>query len=103
MNLFAATEAVGDDELVWFCFSHTRKQNSFAALHGDFVVLAFFESERAGHAATAGIQNLEIQPDALEDLFLRRDSKRAPVVAMDVDERVLTQAGQAVIFCGFFG
>jgi len=52
-NLFAATEAVGDDEPVGRSAADSGEEFEFADGHGD-VVLVALEAEGAGHAAASG-------------------------------------------------
>ena len=50
LDLFAATEAIGDDERTGRGLARCRQNHQFAYRHGNIVVL-FFKTEGAGHAA----------------------------------------------------
>ena len=49
-NLFAATEAIGDDQGVGRCLADGGKQFQFTDCQGN-VVSVMIETERSGHAA----------------------------------------------------
>ncbi len=69
-NLFAATEAVGDDESFGGRLADGGEEFEFADLHGDFVLL-FFKAEGAGHAAAAFCRGFEVDADAAQHGFFR--------------------------------
>ena len=62
-DLFAATEAVGDDEAVWGCVADGREEFQFSNGGGNFVFV-MLEAEGASHAAAAGGGRVEIDAEA---------------------------------------
>src|SRR4051794_39555422 len=57
LDLFPAAKAVGDDQRIRIEISNSRKQHALAACDRDVIVL-FFKSECARHAAAAGVGHL---------------------------------------------
>ena len=69
-DLFATTEAVGDDQRIGWLFVDSWKKFQFAYRHRN-VIFPSFEAERAGHAATARSWRMEIDTHSLEYGCLR--------------------------------
>ena len=67
-DLFAATEAVGDDQGFWCRLADGGHQFQFAYCYRD-AVLFFFEAEGAGHAAASGGWGLVVDVHLAEDGF----------------------------------
>ena len=64
-DLFAATEAVGDDEPFRRSFPHRGQKFEFANCHGN-VVFVVLEAKRTRHAATPGRGRLKVDADAAQ-------------------------------------
>ena len=65
-DLLAATEAVGEDQPVWWGSADGGEELKLS--NGDgHVVLVMFEAKRTGHAAAAGRGSLEVDADAAQD------------------------------------
>ena len=69
-DLFAAAEAVGDDQPILGGMANGGEEFEFADGHGDSVFVAF-EAEGAGHAAAPRGRGLEVDADAVQDGFFR--------------------------------
>jgi hypothetical protein len=69
-NLLVTTETIGDDQRVRSCAAHGREQDALADLDGD-IILAGFKSERASHAAAAGIKDLKVDARAFQQFKFR--------------------------------
>jgi osmotically-inducible protein OsmY len=67
-DLRSTTESVSQDDFTLTGSANRRKKHSFIAGDRDFVVLPWFEAERAGQSAAAAFQNLEVQADLLQEL-----------------------------------
>src|SRR5207253_5226558 len=91
LGLLAATESVGDDQRVAFCFANARKQHALADPHRNVVMLRL-KAERAGHTAASGIEMFEIEPDFLQRGFLRLELHDRFVMAMALDNGLALQA-----------
>src|SRR5690606_23870829 len=61
-DLLAATEPVRDDDRVLAGLADRWQQHALAGADRDLVLLRL-EAERAGHAAAAGVEDLEVQAD----------------------------------------
>ena len=64
-DLLAATEAVADDD-GFFVVADCREQDALAKGLGDFVFVVF-EAEGTGHAATAGVEELDVGAGGVEE------------------------------------
>ena len=84
-DLFAATEAVGDDDRVARRFAHGGKEDAFADAHRQLVFL-FLESERAGHAAAAGVGMIDVESELLQHFFLVVEMEDGFVVAVRLNQ-----------------
>src|SRR5262245_55805578 len=85
LDLLEATETVGDDQRVRRGLANRRQQNALADLHG-YLVLLSFKTKRASHAATARVDDLEIQAQPLEQLLLGIEFQDRLVMAMPVHQ-----------------
>src|SRR6185369_18063481 len=83
LDLLPAAEAVGDDERVARRRAHRRQQHPLADAHRDLVVVAI-EAERAGHAAAAGVELLEVETDLLQHRLFRLELHDRLVMAMSL-------------------
>src|SRR3982751_2618049 len=90
LDLLAAAETVSDDQRVLRGLANARQQHTLADAHRDVVMLAL-EAERAGHAAAAGIEMLEVEAHLLQDLFLRLELHDRFVMAVALDDRFALQ------------
>ena len=84
-DLFAATEAVGDDEAVGWGLADRRQEFQFADRHRH-VVFLLVESERAGHAATTRRRGAPVHAHFAENGLLIGHFHERLVMAMAVDE-----------------
>ena len=64
-DLFAAAEAVGDDDGL-FIIADGREQDALAEGLGDFVFVVL-EAEGAGHAAAAGVEEVDVGAGGVEE------------------------------------
>jgi uncharacterized Zn-binding protein involved in type VI secretion len=64
-DLLAATEAVGDDQCVIVDRPDGRQQDTLSDGDRDVVILGL-EAKRAGHSATTGVEDFEVEPHLLE-------------------------------------
>jgi hypothetical protein len=92
-DLFAATEAVGDDEAFWRRVADGGEKFEFSNGGGDFVFV-MMEAEGAGHAAAAGGGRVEIDANAAEERFFRSHLHERFVMAVSVEEGFAVQAGK---------
>src|SRR5882672_2133398 len=92
-NLFAATEAVGDDQPVGRSLADGWHQFEFADGDGDVVFIGF-EAEGASHAATAGGGTLEVDAEAAEDGLFGGHLHEGFVMAVAVEERFALEVRQ---------
>jgi len=93
-DLLAATEAVGHDPYVLRRLAHGRQQHLFADFHRHVVVLPGFEAERAGHAAAARIDHLDVKAEIAEDFLRIAQLEDRLLVAMPVDDRLAVEPRQ---------
>ena len=84
-DLFAATEAVGDDQAVGRGLADGGQEFQFADRHRD-VVFLFVEAERAGHAAAARRRGAPVDAHFAEDRLLIGHFHERLVMAVAVDE-----------------
>jgi hypothetical protein len=84
-DLFAATEAVGDDQPVRRSFADGGKKFEFADCDRNVVFLSL-EAELASHAAATGGGALEVDAEAAQDGLLGRHLHDGFVMAVAVEE-----------------
>lgn len=84
-DLFAATEAVGDEDVGWGGAACGWQEDSFAEGLRDGVVLAF-KAKRACHAAAAGVEEFDLCAGAAEPLEFVFHVEDGFVVAVAVEE-----------------
>src|SRR5690606_26627961 len=84
-DLLAATEPVRDDDRVLAGLADRWQQHALAGADRDLVLLRL-EAERAGHAAAAGVEDLEVQADPRQELLLGVEVHDRLVMAMAVDD-----------------
>jgi hypothetical protein len=89
-NLFAAAEAVGDEDSFGRCGPDGGQENPFTEGLGDGEFIAF-ETERASHAAAAGVQQLYVGTGAAEDRDFVCHLHHGFVVAMAVEDDLVTE------------
>ena len=65
LDLGLAREAVGDDKCVLWRCAHSRQELSLADGDRDVVVVTL-ESERSRHAAATRVEQLDLEPEPLE-------------------------------------
>ena len=70
LDLFPATETVGNDQFPTAGLADFGQQRTFAGRHAHLVMIArLLVAERAGHAAAAGVGMAVIEFHRVEDLF----------------------------------
>src|SRR5919197_1385424 len=82
-DLLAAAEAVSDDDRVDCRTAYSWQENALATPHRDVVVLAL-EAEGASHAATPGIELLDLESELREQRQLVVHLHDCLVVAVPV-------------------
>src|SRR5919109_4217038 len=95
-NLFTATKAVRDDERIFRCASNVGKQRALAASDGN-AVMVFLETECAGHAATARIENLKIETSFFQQFIVALQFHDRLVMTMAMQERPARQLRRLVV------
>ena len=95
-DLFAATEAIGDDEPVGGGLANGGQEFEFSNGFGN-VVGGFFEAEGSGHATASGSGSGEVDTHALQDGLFGGHLHQSFVVAVSVDERFAGYGGQGEI------
>jgi hypothetical protein len=90
-DLFAATEAVGNDQPVCGGSADGRHKLKFADGDGDIVFVGF-ETERASHAAASGGWALEVDAEAAQDGLFGSHLHQGFLVAVAVEERLAIEA-----------
>lgn len=93
VDLFAAGEAVGEDEGIVGGVADFGEEEAFAALDGDIVVGAFFVSEGARHTAAAVLGFVEVGVEVLEEFLFVVHAHEGFVVAVAVEEDFLMECG----------
>lgn len=88
-DLFAATEAVGDEDVCRGGGTDGGQEDAFAEGLGNGVVFAF-EAERAGHAAAAGVEEFDGGTGAAEpgQLVFHIEDGLVVAVAVEDDARI---------------
>ena len=87
-DLFAAAEAVGDDEPVPRGFTDCGEKFEFADGGGNVIFLFIsFEAEGASHAAASGSWGLEVDADAVQQRFFGGHLHDGFVMTVSVKER----------------
>src|SRR4051794_14655807 len=102
VNLFTATKATGHNQGRLRRGAHSRQQYSFTALDGYFVVLAFLETERAGHSAATAVEDFKVQAHAGKEFLLAVRTHDGSVMTMQVDDGFLLKLRNPVISGGLF-
>ena len=92
-DLFAATEAVGEDEAIFWRVADGGEEFEFADGLRDFVFVVE-EAEGAGHAAAAGGGRVEVDAEAAQEGFFGGHLHQGFVMAVAVDEGLSVQAGE---------
>ena len=92
-DLFAATEAVGDDEPVGRGLADGGEQFDFADGNGH-VIFIRLEAEGAGHAAAAGSRAVEVDAEAAQDGLFRRHLHQRLVMAVAVENSLAIKTGR---------
>ena len=64
--------------------------------------MIFFEAERAGHAATAGVEQLKIELHLFQQLLFSVEFHDGFVMAVPVDDRLAVQLGRLVMVSVLF-
>ena len=90
-DLFAATEAVGDDQAVGRGLADRGQKFQFADRDRD-VVLLFLEAERAGHAATARRWSAPVDAHLSQNRFFIGHFHQRFVMAVAMDQGLARQA-----------
>src|SRR5438477_44018 len=90
LHLRPAGEPVRDDERVRRGLTGRGEQRALAAGHGHVVVLCLVPP-RAGQAATARVERLDLRAHPLEQLLVGRDPARRLVVAVPVEQHLARQ------------
>ncbi len=96
-DLFAATEAVGNDEPVGRRLPDGGKKFQFADGARDFVLL-FLKTKSASHAAASGRGRGEVDAHAAEDGFLGSHLHDGFVMAVAVNQRFAGELRDREIF-----
>jgi hypothetical protein len=85
LNLPPTAEPVGGQQCVGGGTAHRRQQHALAARRRD-VVFAALEAEGAGHAAAAGIEDVKVETEALEQGVFGGKADDRLVMAMSVHD-----------------
>ena len=90
-NLFAATEAVGNDERIRVSVADCGKKNAFPdrLRKGVFI---FLKAEGTGHAATAGVRGDQVGTHFAEERFFVIHLHDCFVMAMAVEQHFSSEA-----------
>src|SRR3979411_2587604 len=91
-DLFAATEAVSNDQPVVRGLTDCWQQFEFANGLGNFV-LVMFKAERACHPAAPGRGRMEINADPLQDGLFRRHVHDRLVMAVPMQQCLAFESG----------
>src|SRR4051794_38230827 len=86
LDLGPAAEAVGEDQALGRSLANGREESSLADRDGD-VVLAGLEPERARQPATPGIEHLEVEAEALQELAVGVEPHDRLLMAVPVHDR----------------
>jgi hypothetical protein len=90
-DLFAATEAVGDDEAVGRRIAYGGQEFELSDGGGDFVFVVF-EAEGAGHTAATGSRGLEVDAQAVQERFFGGHLHEGFVMAVAVKQGAAVHA-----------
>ena len=93
LDLLPATETIGNNQRVARRRPHRRQQHPLADAHRDLVVLAI-EAERPCHAATTGVERLELEADLLQHRLLGLELHDRLVMAVPLDDGLPFQLRQ---------
>src|SRR5438477_12182663 len=85
LDLFPAAEAVRQNHGFGPCLADFRNQGALGNLLRNVVFFAF-ESERAGHAATARVQDPVVELSAVEHLSFGARIENSMLMAMNLDQ-----------------
>jgi len=92
-DLLPATEPVGNDQRGGVGISDGRQQNALA--HRDrHVIVSGLEAERTRHAATAGIENLEIEPEPPQQVVLIPEAHDVIMMAVLLHQGLAAEPGR---------
>src|SRR5690349_3187855 len=84
-DLLAAGEAIGDDERVGAGAADGGQERALSDPNRD-VVVVLLETEGAGHAAAAGVEDFEVEAEAAQERFLGVHRQDSLLLAMALDE-----------------
>src|SRR6185437_8463461 len=87
LNLFATTEAVGNDQSFRRCSPDSRQQLKIPNRDRN-IVFVVFKTEGTGHSATALRGSCEIEPQAPQHRLFIRHLQNRLVMAVSVNERL---------------
>jgi len=84
-DLLAAAEAIGNEDGLGRSGADGGQENAFAESLGDFKLVAF-EAEGAGHAAAAGVEQIDVGAGAPEQFQFRCHLHQGFVMAVPLDD-----------------
>src|SRR3954469_1196450 len=90
-DLLAATEARGNDQGVLRSLAHGGEEHLLAHRDRDVVALPLLEAEGAGHAAAAGVEHLQIEPEIAQHLHRVVHVEDRFLMAMAVEQGLALQ------------
>ncbi len=94
-NHFAATESVGHDQFVVRSAAHGRKQNTFATIQADLVMIGFV-AEGARHSAAARIRDVALDSRSLQQIDFSLKVQLGFVMTMAVYHRFALELGRLI-------
>jgi hypothetical protein len=89
-DLLAATEAVGYEDGLRIGLAYGGQEDAIGEDLRDFELFAL-EAERASHAAAAGVEMVDVGSGAAEEVELGVDLHDGFVVAVGVDDELLSR------------
>jgi len=96
-DLFAAAEAVRDEDVAGCSGSDSREQDALGQSLGDGEFL-FLEAEGSGHATASGVEEGDAGSGAFENLYLGLHLGQRLLVAVAVqDDRAASERGRLVV------
>ena len=95
-NLFAATEAIGNNDIFGRSRAHSRKQDSFSALDAD-IVMFLFVSESASHSTATRIEDRAIQAGFCKNRCFVIKVQQRFVMAMPMHDGPAGNVGRRIV------
>src|SRR5438128_2717988 len=95
-DLFATTEAIGDDQRVLVSVAHGGQQDALTTFDGDIVVV-FLKAESPGHATATGVEYRVVKPELLENCLLWHCTHDGFVMAMHLDNSFALELWKLVV------